>query len=175
MASSSTHRRARRSQQYLNGILTVNAVLLACLVWTNISSGPSRADAAPMLPQVQDDVQTGGVPNAAAQRERTISEIRALREDLRQLEQGMTSGKIKVNIGNLADLKKLMDESAAKSAAARCRRRLGEAGADGRNGGFRREPRLEIRPVRRPPPRRSPDRTSAAGGFEFGRRGEGHA
>jgi hypothetical protein len=67
---------------------------------------------------VQDDVQTGGVPNAAAQRERTISEIRALREDLRQLEQGMTSGKIKVNIGNLADLKKLMDESAAKSAAA---------------------------------------------------------
>lgn len=116
MATSSLHRRVRRSQQFLNGILTVNAVLLAALVWTNVSDGPSRAEAAPLLPQA-DEVQ-GGVPNAGAQRERMISEIRALREDVRALEQAMSSGRVKVNVGNFAELKKIMDEAAAKSAAA---------------------------------------------------------
>lgn len=116
--SSYSRRRTRRSQQYLNGILTVNAVLIAALVWTNVGGGPSRAEAAPLLPQVDDQERTGGVPNAGAQRERLITEVRALREDIRRLESGVTGGKMKVNIGNLADLKKLIDEAAAKSAAA---------------------------------------------------------
>ncbi len=117
-SSSSNLRRMRRSQQYLNGILTVNAVLLAAMVWTNISSGPSRADAAPIALQVEDQEHVGGVPNAAAQRERTITEVRGLRDDFRQLEQALTSGKMKVNVANFGDLKKIMDEAAAKAAAA---------------------------------------------------------
>ncbi|MBL9120661.1 MAG: hypothetical protein JNL80_12190 [Phycisphaerae bacterium] len=105
---------AIRSRQFLNGILTVNAVLLAALVWTNVSDGPSTAHAAPSF--TQDD-QTMGVPNAGAQRERLIAEVRSLRDDIRALDGTLNGGKVKVNVGNLAELKKIMDDAAAKASA----------------------------------------------------------
>ncbi len=119
MASSSIHRRMVRSRGFLSGILTANAVLLAVLVWTNITEGPSRADAAPIVAAPQSDEQPSvGVPNAGAQRERLIAEVRSLREDVRALEQAVNSGRMKVTISNFSELKKIMDEAAARSAAA---------------------------------------------------------
>lgn len=119
----STSRRlaALRSRQYLNAILTVNAILVASLVWTRISDGPSSAHAGPTMPtafvQSEDGAPTGGVPNAAGQRERLIAEVRGLRDDIHGLESTLNGGKIKVNIGNLAELKKLFDDAAAKANA----------------------------------------------------------
>jgi hypothetical protein len=110
----STRARAPRSGSYLNGILTANAVLLAALVWTNVSDGPSRANAAPVA--LQNDDAVGGVPNAGAQRERLITEVRALRDDVRALEMTLNGGKVKVSVGNFAELKKIMDDAAAKAA-----------------------------------------------------------
>jgi hypothetical protein len=119
MVSSSIHRRSVRSRGFLSGILTVNAVLLAALVWTNITEGPSRAEAAPVAPVAQsDDPPQIGVPNAGAQRERLIAEVRSLREDVRALEQAVNSGRMKVTISNFSELKKIMDEAAARGAAA---------------------------------------------------------
>ncbi len=119
MARSTIHRRTIRSRGFLSGILTANAVLLAVLVWTNITEGPSRAEAAPTVVLAQsDDPPSVGVPNAGAQRERLIAEVRSLREDVRALEQAVNSGRMKVSIANFSELKKIMDEAAARSAAA---------------------------------------------------------
>jgi hypothetical protein len=111
----STRSSQRRTRTYLNAILTVNAVLIAALVWTNVSDGPVTANASPLFAQV--DEPTGGVPNAGAQRERMIAEVRALREDIRGLESALSSGKLKVNIGNMTEVKKLIDDSVARATA----------------------------------------------------------
>ncbi len=103
-----------RNSTYLNAILTVNAVMLAALVWTHVSDGPAIAGAA--APQAQTDADSNlGVPNAGLQRLQTLNEIKALRGDITRLEGLLSSGKMKVTIGNVADFGKLVDDARAAS------------------------------------------------------------
>jgi hypothetical protein len=111
-------RRSRNSRNatYLNAILTVNAVMVAALVWTHVSEGPSLANASPL--QAETGENTGGVPNAGLQRLQTLNEIKALRSDVQRLEATLVAGKIRFGISNFAELKKMMDESQAQQKAA---------------------------------------------------------
>lgn len=111
----SSGRSDERARSYLNGILTVNAVLLAALVWTNVGGGPATANASPFPIQAEDGVPNA--PNAAAQRERLINEIKSLRDDVRSLESVFTSGKVKVSVGNVNEFKKMVDDAVARAAA----------------------------------------------------------
>jgi len=108
--------RTTRNATYLNAILTVNAVMVAALVWTHVSDGPSVANASPL--QVDGGDATGGVPNAGLQRLQTLNEIRALREDVQRLELLLASGRVKFGVSNFAELKKIMDEAQAQKAPA---------------------------------------------------------
>jgi hypothetical protein len=110
-------RRNRHARQtaYLNAILTANAALLGVLVWSQLGGGPASAHAAPVQATTSSEV---GVPNASVQRLQQINELRALRDDLQRIEAALTSGRLRVSIDNLGELKKLLDEAAKSKAAA---------------------------------------------------------
>ncbi|MDZ4754173.1 MAG: hypothetical protein SGJ11_06710 [Phycisphaerae bacterium] len=114
--------RHSRNATYLNAILTVNAIMVAALVWTHVSDGPSVANASPLanalLIQVDGADTTGGVPNAGLQRLQTLNEIRALRDDVQRLELLLASGRIRFGVSNFAELKKIIDEGQAQKAPA---------------------------------------------------------
>jgi len=90
-----------RQRKYLNVILTVNALLLAALTWTQIAATPllaSEASADTKRPRI-------GVPNAAAQRQDMIRAIRDLQRTNDETRRLLESGKIKVQVTNLGELK----------------------------------------------------------------------
>ncbi|MFO0828113.1 MAG: hypothetical protein U0572_08180 [Phycisphaerales bacterium] len=103
-----------RRRSYLNGILTVNACLLAALVWSNFAGGPSVAVALPQ--SSSQDANEGGVPNAGLQRLQTLNEIKALRSDFEKFAAAVTGGKLKVNVGNLSEIKLDIDYVRLKEA-----------------------------------------------------------
>jgi len=90
---------------YLNAILTVNAVLLAGVLWTNIAGDPlgSVALAAPQVPASPPN--DGGVPNAGLQRLDMLNELRAIRAQLERFESTVTGGRLRVNVANFNDMK----------------------------------------------------------------------
>jgi len=75
---------------YFNVILTVNAVLLAALVWTQVSSAPlgRAAHAEPML----------DIPNAGAQRLEMLRELQLLRAQLTVMAEFLDEGELKVRV-----------------------------------------------------------------------------
>lgn len=87
---------------YLNAILTVNAVLLAALVWTNIAghSGGAAAIASP-----QSSQGDGGVPNAGLQRLDILNEVRAIRAELQQMDATISGGRMRVMVTNVDEFK----------------------------------------------------------------------
>jgi hypothetical protein len=98
-----------RERKYLNVILTVNAVLLACLLWTQVASEPVFEETATAEPQSRSRRQErtrpiGALPNATEQR---LEIVRALREMKRAIDaQGelLESGKVKVEVTNLDEI-----------------------------------------------------------------------
>jgi len=94
-----------RQGLYLNVILTVNAVLLAGIVWTQVAGHPTLARSA--------SAQTGpvspnqGIPNAADQRQKVIEGIRDLKTSVEAMKRTIESGKLKVEVTNLDQIKKV--------------------------------------------------------------------
>ncbi len=113
-----------RRLTYLNAILTVNAVLIASLAWTALVGDPSAslALASPQssLPtnQVTKDEtgSGGGVPNAGLQRLQIINEIKGLRSEIQRIDAALSSGKMKINVGNLSEIKLEVDYARLKDA-----------------------------------------------------------
>jgi hypothetical protein len=87
-----------RQGRYLNVILTVNAVLLTGLLWTQLSDRPLLASdvAAQSVP---------GIPNAADQRQRMLEAMREIKDSVDATRNMLQSGKLKVEVTNIEDLK----------------------------------------------------------------------
>jgi hypothetical protein len=90
--------RVRRAV-YLNTILTVNAVLLTALLWTQVSDRPLFADDASAQPSRRQ-----GIPNAAEQRMRMVNGLDDLRQSVDGMSQLLESGKVRVEVTNLDEI-----------------------------------------------------------------------
>lgn len=96
-----------RRRNYLNVILTVNALLLAGLLWTQIAGQPLVSAAFAQDENDQsDEGRQLGVPNAGKQREVMISRLTSIEAAVRDLQRTLASGKIKVEVKNLDELSK---------------------------------------------------------------------
>lgn len=88
-----------RRGTYLNAILTVNAVLLAVLAWTQLvqpTFGPAEAAAQSSPPT--------GFKNATAQRQEMIKAVKATQASVESLERLLESGRVTVEVGNADDI-----------------------------------------------------------------------
>jgi hypothetical protein len=90
-----------RQGTYLNVILTVNAVLLAGVVWAHVAGTPVLSSTA-----IAQSAGGGtGIPNAADQRQKQIEAIRDLKASVDATNKLLTSGKLKVEVSNIDALK----------------------------------------------------------------------
>lgn len=85
---------------YLNVILTVNAVLLSALLWTQLANRPLLAHPAAAQQSVGE-----GIPNAAAQRQRQLEVMRDIKVSVDATRKLLESGKVKVEVTNLDQIK----------------------------------------------------------------------
>ena len=93
-----------RRGTYLNAVLTVNAVLLSGLLWTQIAERPLLDSSA----GAQSRTRPAGVPtipNAAKQRDEMIKAIDELRVAVKAQQRLLESGKVRVEVTNLDDIK----------------------------------------------------------------------
>lgn len=91
-----------RRRNYLNGILTVNAVLLTGLLWVQVAGQPLLANSATAQVRTKPRGQTPIImPNASGQRQRMIDELKTLSKSVEALNQQIESGTIKVEVTNL--------------------------------------------------------------------------
>lgn len=79
-----------RSLRYLNGILTVLAVLLGLQLWTSWTANTSVDVAAPAYAQ--------GIPDAGAQRLQIIDQLKLLNSRTEELKGLLLSGKVQVKV-----------------------------------------------------------------------------
>ena len=99
-----------RQGTYLNVILTVNAVLLAGLLWTQVVDRPVLAETAVAQsrskPNPNKDYSgTYYKPNAAEQRKQQIEALNKLNESIQAQTMMLSSSKAKVEVMNLDEIK----------------------------------------------------------------------
>ena len=93
-----------RQSTYLNVILTVNAALLGAVVWTQVAGEPALVQSA----SAQSARDAGeGIPNAASQRQKMIEALREIKASVDSMQKALTSGKLKVEVSNLSEIKKV--------------------------------------------------------------------
>jgi len=86
-----------KRRTYLEVILTVNAILLGGILWTNIAGAPALGWRA-----IAGD-QPRGIPNAAAQRLEMIRTLRTISEDVRSLQSDLRETEFKVRLVAVPD------------------------------------------------------------------------
>jgi len=94
-----------RQLTYLNGILTLNAVLLTGVLWTQVAGTPVLAQAADAQVVGADAAGIPGIPNAGSQRERMIQLLEQLGGKLDAMSTSLQSGKTRVEVSNLDEIK----------------------------------------------------------------------
>jgi hypothetical protein len=92
-----------RQGTYLNVILTVNAILLGSLVWTQVAGRPVLEQTV----AAQGSKEGVGVPNAADQRQKMIEALRDMKASLDGTTKLLQSGKMRVEVTNLNEIKKV--------------------------------------------------------------------
>ena len=92
-----------RQHRYLNVILTVNAVLLTGLLWTQIASTPIFAGTASAQNRTRFATPPT-IPNAAKQRNATLNAIRDLKSSVDGLKRQVESG-VRVEVTNFEEVK----------------------------------------------------------------------
>jgi hypothetical protein len=92
-----------RRGTYLNVILTVNAVLLTGLLWTQIASQPLLASTATAQSRTKQ-ATAPVIPNAADQRNKMINALADLKRSVDAQRQLLESGKLKVYVTNLDEI-----------------------------------------------------------------------
>lgn len=90
-----------RQGTYLNAILTVNAVLLSALIWTQLAPRPVMAEAA----TAQVNTRRGGIPNAGEQRQKLIVAMKDVKASVDSARKLLESGKLKVEVTNLGEIR----------------------------------------------------------------------
>ncbi len=86
-----------RSIKYLNGVLTVIAVLLTLNLWTIWTAGvPTGGPAVDLAQDAQ--AAPAGIPNAAAQRKEMIREMQAVNRSVAGLTAMFKSGQARVRV-----------------------------------------------------------------------------
>lgn len=88
--------------QRQNRVLVAANVALAAIVgWTLLG------DRAPVVATASAEVQEdqAGIPNAGAQRQKMIEELRLLRQSVDTMHKSITGGKLKVEVSNIDKLK----------------------------------------------------------------------
>jgi hypothetical protein len=88
-----------RQSKYLNVILTVNAGLLAGLLWTQV------AGHAPLSAEAHAQSSGTGFVNAAEQRQRMIETLQEIKGSVEATRKVVESGKMKVEVANIDKLK----------------------------------------------------------------------
>ena len=91
-----------RRRNYLNVILTINAALLAGLVWVQVAdrpllAGEASAQSRTRPPQGEPPIVP---PNAASQRHEMVGELKKLGQSLEAIKRQLDAG-IKVEVTNL--------------------------------------------------------------------------
>ena len=76
-----------RAIHYLNTVLTVLAVLLAAQLWTSWTQSPDL---------IRPAAAQGGIPDAGAQRQQIVDEIKLLNGKVDDLQSLLVSGKVRV-------------------------------------------------------------------------------
>lgn len=89
-----------RQSTYLNGILTVNAVLLAGLLWTQVAEQPLLAQSA----VAQTEGSNIRIPNAASQRKQMIDALLDVRHSVDATRRSIEAGKFEVRVSNLDEI-----------------------------------------------------------------------
>jgi len=102
-----------RRGTYLNVILTVNAVLLGGLVWTQVASRPLFATEAVAQTRSRPSRNTG-IPNAASQRERMIKALNGMKQSIDATRSAIEGGKFKVEVTNLSEMTAMQSEPAQR-------------------------------------------------------------
>jgi hypothetical protein len=92
-----------RQTTYLNVILTVNAVLLAGVLWTQLASRPLLAQSAEA--QVAVAAGTPGIPNAGGQRDQMIRQLDRVNRNIESVARLVEAGRVKVEVTNLGEIK----------------------------------------------------------------------
>jgi hypothetical protein len=93
-----------RQGTYLNVILTVHAVLLAGVLWTQVASGPILEQTATAQVGSKEGV---GVPNAADQRQKMLEALRDIKASVDSTRKLVESGKLKVEVSNFDQARKV--------------------------------------------------------------------
>lgn len=93
-----------RQGTYLNVILTVNAALLGAVAWMQVAGQPALVQSA--VAQGQPD-PGAGIPNAADQRHKMIEALRELKASVDATKKTIESGKMKVEVTNLDQIKRV--------------------------------------------------------------------
>jgi hypothetical protein len=94
-----------RQQKYLNVILTINAILLACLLWTQVADRPVLSDEATAQSRSQSRLPGVGIPNAAQQRMDMVEGIEDLKKAMAAQYRFLKSGELTVQVSNLDEIK----------------------------------------------------------------------
>ena len=97
-----------RGKKYLNFILTINAILLACLLWVQVSENVVFAENADA--QVRDrrpgtrNLKEVGppivIPNAAGQRQAAVEQMKKMNQTLEALKSFIEKGSLTVEVSN---------------------------------------------------------------------------
>lgn len=77
--------------RYLNGILTVLALLLALQLWTTWMASPAPVS-------VASPAYAQGIPDAGAQRLQVIDQLKLLNQKTEELKSLLMSGKVQVKV-----------------------------------------------------------------------------
>ncbi len=92
-----------RRDTYLNIILTVNAILLATMLWVQIADQPLLAENA--VAQRRTIPKKPFVPNDAAQLQKLIEETKKMSNSMEAIHKLIESGKLRVEVTNLGEIK----------------------------------------------------------------------
>jgi hypothetical protein len=91
-----------RQGTYLNAILTANALLLGGILWTQVAGKPALEQEA----LAQAAGEGGGVPNAAAQRQKMIDMLKEMKVSVDNASKLLLSGKVRVEVTNIDQMGK---------------------------------------------------------------------
>ena len=90
-----------KQMRYLNVILTINAALLACVLYTQLIDRPILATQAQAQTQA---VPPGGIPNAGKQREQIVVAVQELARDVQKTNR-LLEGELKVTVTNAREMR----------------------------------------------------------------------
>lgn len=95
----------RKQNRCLNTLLSMNALLLGGVLWTQLADRPMLDSSADAQMRAANTANNGGIPDAAQQRENMIQTILEMKKSVDSLTKTLESGDLKVEVSNLDEVK----------------------------------------------------------------------